>query len=224
MDDKELVIEFPFKGVDVSRGLFDQREGTSPFAVNVRGTEDGNRARGSTRPGLSPYIGGPGSTEQVEGFHLIQSLSAIVTASQAATFSSNFIIINFDVHYSESNNPPVRDSPLLSVPITWYENTKPNPTIVTNQIIGTPDGGGTGKGTAKFKISTDLVNVTLQCTFISAGFPPVGADYFYAGKPKTFTLTQLASTFFAPSGHFSDSWTVVSGSFIGNYFFNVYRP
>lgn len=223
MEERQLELVFPFFGVDISQGPSDQRPGTSPLGINVRGFTTDLRKRGGSRPGLNPWFG-KGSTEQVNGFHPVQSLSCVVWATQQATLSSTFIIVNFDIHYSESNNPPVRDSPLTSNPVTWYKDTKPIRTFTTEQVIGIPDGGGTGKGTAKFTISTDGTTVTLVCEFISAGFPPVGSDYFYSGNGKTFTMTQAASSFFAPGGHLSSNWTVIAGSFIGNYFFNVYKP
>lgn len=224
MNEETRLVRFPFFGVDMSNAPSEQRPGTAPLGINVRAYGTDGRKRGGSRAGLAPWFG-RGNTDQVAGYHPIQSLSAIVTCDQGATFQSNFIIVNIDIHYSESDSPPPRDSPVTSNPITWYQETKPNPTLVTEPVVGAPDGGGTGRGTAKFKISTDGTTVTLVCTFISAGFPPVGADYFYSGNTKVFTMTQAASTFFNPSiGGLSSNWTVVSGPFIGNYFFNCYYP
>lgn len=217
MEEETRLVRFPFFGVDMSNAPSEQRPGTAPLGINVRAYDTGGRKRGGSRAGLSPWFG-RGSTDQVSGYHPIQSLSAIVTCDQGATFQSNFIIVNIDIHYSESDSPPPRDSPVTSNPITWYQETKPNPTLVTEPVVGAPDGGGTGRGTAKFKISTDGTTVTLVCTFMSAGFP---GPYFYSGNPETFTLTQLASLFFTGS-LLSSNWTVVSGSFIGNYFFVCY--
>jgi len=221
MDKEERIIAFPFKGIDVSRGIFDQREGTSPFAVNVRGYGPDGRLRGGTRPGLTPLFGA-GSTEQVEGFHLIQSLSVIVTASQGATFSSNFITVNLDIHYSETDHPPARDSPITSNHIAWYENTKPTRRFTTEPVVGVPDGGGTGRGTASWKFSTDGTNVTLVSTFESAGFP---GPYAHSDAGPIQTQMKLNTLFFNPvTSGLSGSWTVISGSFIGNLFWNFYYP
>jgi len=221
MDKEPRIVTFPLFGLDVSQGPFVQRAGTSPLAINVRAYDVGLRRRGGSRPGLTPFFGA-GSTEQVNGFNKIQSLSCIVTADQAATFDSQSLIVNFDVHYSESDNPPPRDSPITSNALTWYRNTSPTREYVTEPVVGTPDGGGTGRGTARFKISTDGVDVILDCSFISAGFP---GPYVPSGNPIDFTMTQAAATFFNPMiGGMSSNWTVVSGSFIGNYFFNCYYP
>lgn len=221
MDAETREIDFPYNGIDLSRGLNDQREGTSPFAVNVRGYGVDGRLRGGCRPGLTPYFG-PNTVDQVAGFFRIQSLSAIVTASQGATFSSNKVILTLRMDYSEANSPPARDAPQKEVPITWYEGTKPNVTGVTNVIVGTPDGGGTGQGTAKFKIETDGVTVTLTATFVSAGFP---GPYFYSGPEQVQTITQTFAQFFNPAiSKLAGSWTVVAGSFIAVYPFNVFWP
>jgi hypothetical protein len=83
-DKKTLKLTFPTGGIDMSNGYQRQKPGTSPQAVNVRGFDAGtNRLRGGTRPGLSPFFG-MGSTEQVEGFHLVQSLSCIVWVDPGA--------------------------------------------------------------------------------------------------------------------------------------------
>lgn len=82
---KVVMIRFPLGGIDMSRGFNQQKPGTSPLAVNVRGFDAGtNRLRGGSRPGLTPFFG-KGSTEQVNGFHVIQSLSCIVWVSEDAT-------------------------------------------------------------------------------------------------------------------------------------------
>lgn len=221
MDGNVQIVNFPTFGIDLSQGQFDQRPGTSPLAVNVRAVDTSQRLRGGSRPGLTPFFG-RGDASQVSGFNRIQSLSTIVRCDQGATFNSNFILIRNDVNYSETDHPPARDSPLTSNAITWYENTQPNKTFVTEPIVGVPDGGGTGRGTARFKISTDGFTVSLLCTFVSAGFP---GPYFFSGHGGTFTLTQSAALFFNPvTSKLSSNWTVVSGSFIGNYFFNCYFP
>lgn len=221
MDGNVQIVNFPTFGIDLSQGQFDQRPGTSPLAVNVRAVDTSQRLRGGSRPGLTPFFG-RGDASQVSGFNRIQSLSTIVRCDQGATFNSNFILITIRKGYSETDHPPARDAPILEQVVTWYENTKPNVTGVTGTVVGTPDGGGTGKGTATFKISTDGITVTLVATFQSAGFP---GPYFYAGPGQVQTLTQAAALFFNPvTSALAGSWTVVSGSFIAIYGFNVFYP
>lgn len=82
--EKTVEIRFPLGGIDLSMGYTMQRPGTTPVAINVRGYDSGtNRLRGGTRPGLTPFFG-KGSTSQVAGFHLIQSLTCIVWVSPSA--------------------------------------------------------------------------------------------------------------------------------------------
>lgn len=81
---KTIELRFPTGGIDLSMGYTMQRPGTSPRAINVRGFDSGSqRLRGGSRPGLTPFFG-KGSTEQVTGFHLIQSLTCIVWVSPTA--------------------------------------------------------------------------------------------------------------------------------------------
>lgn len=220
MDKENEVIGFPFKGIDLSRGLFDQREGTSPFAVNVRGYDVTGRLRGGTRPGITPFLGA-GSTLQVAGFNKIQSLSVVVTASPDATFSSQKVILTLRMDYNEANNPPARDAPTVEIPVNWYEGTTPTFTGTTGIVVGTPDTpGGRGFGVATFKISTDGTTVTLVATFQSAGFD---GPYFYSGPGQVQTLTQSFAQFFNPAiSRLASNWTVVTGGNIGNYIFNCF--
>jgi len=83
-DKKTLRIVFPLGGIDLSRGFQQQKPGTTPKGINVRGFDAGtNRMRGGSRPGLTPVLG-VGSTDQVAGFFRIQSLSVIVWVSESA--------------------------------------------------------------------------------------------------------------------------------------------
>lgn len=77
-------LRFPLKGIDTGTAYHKQPPETTPTAINVRAYDSGtNRARGGSRAGLNPFFGA-GSTEQVSGFHRIQSLSCIVTADPSA--------------------------------------------------------------------------------------------------------------------------------------------
>lgn len=77
-------VRFPTGGIDLSQAFTQQKPGTTPVAINVRAFDAGtNRLRGGTRPGLTPFLGA-GSTEQVSGFHPIQSLTCIVWVSASA--------------------------------------------------------------------------------------------------------------------------------------------
>lgn len=218
--EKETELLFPQFGVDVSLPAFDQRPGTTREALNVRAYDAAtDRLRGGSRAGLTPFLGS-GSTEQVSGLNLVQSLSCVVTASQDATFQNTYVPLTLSIFYSETDNPPSRDSPVSDLPKRWYENTRPTYIGVTDPVVGTPDGGGTGKGTAKFHIETDGVTVTLTATFVSAGFP---GPYFYSGPGQVQTVTQSFSNFFDPMiSQLSSSWTVVSGSFVAVYIFNLF--
>lgn len=81
---KTIDLRFPLGGIDLSMGYTMQRPGTSPRAINVRGFDAGTqRLRGGSRPGLRPFLG-KGSTAQVAGFHLIQSLTTIVWVNPSA--------------------------------------------------------------------------------------------------------------------------------------------
>jgi len=83
-DRKTISIKFPLGGINLSRGFQAQPPGTTMQGINVRGFDAGtNRMRGGTRPGLTPFCGA-GSTEQVNGFHLVQSLTCIVWVSPDA--------------------------------------------------------------------------------------------------------------------------------------------
>lgn len=83
-DKKPMRIIFPLGGIDLSRGFQQQKPGTTPVGINVRGFDAAtNRMRGGTRPGLTPFLGA-GSTAQVAGFSVVQSLSCIVWVSEAA--------------------------------------------------------------------------------------------------------------------------------------------
>lgn len=221
MEEQQLDLTFPFFGVDLSQGQFNQRPGTTPLGINVRSYDTNNRKRGGTRPGLTPYFG-RGDTAQVAGFHKIQSLTPVVWCSQAATFNSAFVLITLRMDYNEADHPPARDAPTIEESITWYEKTSPNVTGVTGIVVGIPDGGGTGKGTASFKVSQDGVNVTLLATFISAGFP---GPYAHSDAGPIQTITQSEALFFNPvTSRLAGNWTVVAGSFIANYIFNVFFP
>lgn len=213
-------IEFPQLGLDTSLPAFDQRPNTSPLATNVRAYDAGtDRLRGGSRAGLTPFLG-IGSTSQVSGFSLIQSLSCIVYASQAATFNNAFVPLTLRLGYSETDSPPARDAPTIEVPEKWFEDTKPTFDGITGVVVGTPDGGGSGQGEATFNISTDGTTVTLVAKFISAGFP---GPYAYSGPLQTQTVTQSFTNFFNPAiSQLASSWTVVSGSFIAVYGFNLF--
>lgn len=81
---KTITIRFPMGGIDLSLGYNAQRPGTTPRGINVRTFDSGtNRARGGSRPGLTPFLGA-GSTEQVQLFNPIQSLTCIVWVSEDA--------------------------------------------------------------------------------------------------------------------------------------------
>lgn len=216
--EKELL--FPTFGVDVSVPAFDQRPNTTQLATNVRAYDAAtDRLRGGSRAGLTPFLGST-STEQVSGTNLIQSLSCVVTASQAATFQTTYVPLTLRLDYSETDSPPVRNAPQLEVAERWYQDTRPTFTGITGVIVGTPDGGGTGQGTATFKISTDGVTVTLTATFISAGFT---GPYSYSGPAQVQTITQSFANFFNPAiSQLAGSWTVVNAPFVAVYPFNLF--
>lgn len=220
MEEQQLDLEFPFFGVDISQGPFVQRPGTSPLGVNVRGYATDFRKRGGSRPGLNPWFGA-GSTEQVEGFAKIQSLSSIVWVTPAATFNSAAVQVIGIIDYAETDHPPARSAPSLMKSITWYEGTSPNRTIVTGVVVGTPDGGGTGQGTAKFLIQLVGSNVVITGTFISAGFPPPVGGYAFVGHPETFSIQRPTSSFFS-GGVLNDFWTVADfvHGFVAQYSFS----
>lgn len=72
---KPIPLEFPGKGIDVTREYQLQPPGTTPDALNVRSRDSiAQRNRGGSRPGYSPYI------PQIipEGAVLIQHLNFIV--------------------------------------------------------------------------------------------------------------------------------------------------
>ena len=78
-------MKFPLNGINTSEGFMKQPFRTAASGVNVRGFDAStNKARGGSRAGLTPFIGGAGSTIQVNGFNLVQSLSVIVTADPGA--------------------------------------------------------------------------------------------------------------------------------------------
>lgn len=216
----QVELPFPILGLDITKTGFDQRNGTSPLAVNVRGYDRTGRLRGSSRPGLNPWFGA-GSKVQVNGFNPIQHLAVVVTATQLATFNASVLSpLQATVNYSESDHPPPRNAPQIVVPNSWIEMQQPTLTIVTAVVVGTPDGGGTGQGTATFKFSTDGTTVTIVGTFVSAGFPPPVGGYFYAGPPQVVTKTISQSSFFPPgTGFVAFTWTVVDfdHGYIGNY-------
>lgn len=201
-----------------------QRPRTTTVGNNVRSFDALTlRMRGGSRGGLTPFFGA-GSTQQVAGTFLVQHLNTIVTVSRAALNppNNNFVTLTMRLNYSEVNSPPARDAPQLEQPIKWYEGTAPTYKGVTNVIVGTPDGGGTGQGTADFTIETDFVNVTLTASFVSAGFP---GPYFYSGAGQVQTKTQTFAQFFNPAiSQLTGSWTVVAGSFIAVYVFNIFYP
>ncbi len=220
--EKMRSLQFPIYGLDTSKPLFDQRPGTCPQAINVRAYDSvTDRQRGGSRGGLNPFFGA-GSVAQVSGANRIQSLSCVVTASQGATFeNATYGSLSLKLDYSESDSPPPRNAPTLTFPEVWYQNSNgASFTGVTGVIVGTPDGGGTGKGTATFKATTDGTTVTLVATFVSAGFP---GPYFYSGPGQVQTLTQTNVNFFNPAvSKIAGQWTVVAGSFIGNYEFDFF--
>lgn len=77
-------LRFPLQGINTSEAYAKQPQGTTVIAVNCRAFDSGkNQLRGGSRAGLTPFFGA-GSTSQVSGFHLIQSISVIVTASESA--------------------------------------------------------------------------------------------------------------------------------------------
>jgi hypothetical protein len=75
-------LRFPLKGINTSTSYHKQPEETTPSAINVWAFDSGtDRARGGSRAGLGQFIG---TNQQVDGTHLIQSLSCIVTADSNA--------------------------------------------------------------------------------------------------------------------------------------------
>lgn len=83
-DETFVDMRFPLLGINTSNAYLKQPKDTTPAAVNVRAFDGStNKARGGSRCGLTPFLG-RGSTAQVSGFHQIQSLSVIVTASESA--------------------------------------------------------------------------------------------------------------------------------------------
>jgi hypothetical protein len=83
-DETFVDFRFPLLGINTSMAYLKQPANTTPAAVNVRAFDGStNKARGGSRCGLTPILG-RGSTAQVSGFHLIQSLTCIVTASASA--------------------------------------------------------------------------------------------------------------------------------------------
>lgn len=207
MEEQQIDLEFPFRGIDISQGPFVQRPGTSPLGVNVRGYATDFRKRGGSRPGLSPWFG-KGSTEQVAGFHKIQSLSAIVWVTQAATFNSAAVQVIGTIDYSETDHPPSRDAPQVTKTLTWYEGTTPNREVLSGTVVGIPDGGGTGDGLARFKIQIVGSNVVITGTLIRVGFPPPVGGYAFVGNPETFSIQRPTSSFFS-GGVLNSFWSVV---------------
>lgn len=215
MEKQQIEILFPFRGVDISQGPDQQRPGTTPLGINVRGYSTDFRRRGGSRPGLNPWFG-KGSTVQVNGFSKVQSLTCIVWTTQAATFNSSAVQVIGTVDYSEVNNPPSRDAPSLTKSITWYDLTVPTREILSGTVVGVPDDGGTGNGLARFKIELVGADVVITATFIRAGF--VG-PYAFIGHPQTFSLSRPASSFFS-GGVLNSFWTVSRGSFAAQYSFS----
>jgi len=83
-DEVFVDMRFPLLGLNTSMAYLKQPANTTPAAVNVRAFDGStNKARGGSRQGLTPILG-RGSTAQVSGYHLIQSISVIVTASASA--------------------------------------------------------------------------------------------------------------------------------------------
>lgn len=217
---RDIELAFPFFGVEVARKGFNQRPGTTPLGVNVRGYDTSLRHRGGTRPGLTPFLG-RGSTAQVNNFNPIQHLACIVTTDLGAIVGNTFSLLTVRMNYSETDSPPARNAPQVETPLKWFTDTKPTFPGVSG-VLSPPDGGGTGQGTCSFKLSTDGTTVSLTATFISAGF---AGPYFYAGNPQVFTVTQSNANFFNPAvSQIASNWTVVSGSFIGTLIFNVFFP
>lgn len=219
--DEQGAFHFPFQGIELSTGLNAQRPGTTPVGQNVRAQDAlALRIGGGSRPGLSSLLGG---TTQVSGFNLVQHLNQIVWVSRNALSPGNtFVPIHLKINYSETDNPPARNAPQVIYDEQWFIDTAPNFFNVKSGVLSPPDGGGTGQGTASFKIGSDGVTVTLTCSFVSAGFP---GPYLYSGNPQSFTLTQSNALFFNPAtSQIASNWTVVDtvNGFIGNYFFDVF--
>lgn len=215
MEQKQIELVFPFRGVDISQGPDEQRPGTTPLGINVRGYTTDFRKRGGSRPGLNPWFG-QGSTVQVNGFAKVQSLTCIVWTTQAATFNSDAVQVIGTVDYSEVNNPPSRDAPTVTKSITWYDLTVPTREILSGVVVGVPDDGGTGDGLARFKIELVGSDVVITGTFIRAGFT---GPYFYAGHGQTFSVSRPASSFFS-GGVLNSFWTVSRGPFAAQYSFS----
>jgi hypothetical protein len=212
---------FPLQGIDLSQGRDFQRPGTTPTGNNVRSYDAYTlRKRGGTRQGLTPIFG-TGSTQQVAGTFLVQHLNQITWVTRAALINGNlYVPIKIRVDYSESDRPPARNAPTLVYSEKWYIETSPNFLGTKSGVLSPPDGGGTGQGTADFQISSDGTTVTLVATFESAGFP---GPYFYSGAGQVQTLTETNANFFTPSlSKIASTWTVVAGSFIGNYTFDCF--
>ena len=84
---KPIPLDFPGKGIDVTREFQLQPPGTTPDALNVRSRDSiAQRNRGGSRPGYSPYI------PQIipEGAVLIQHLNFIVDPTTDA-LPQNFL-------------------------------------------------------------------------------------------------------------------------------------
>lgn len=212
MPEQEVSLKFPFQGIDNSKGYTRQPPETTQDGVNVRAYDAGtDRRRGGSRAGLTPFLGA-GSTVQVSGFNRIQSLSSIVTASQNATFAKVLVTAHSTMDYAETDSPPIRVAPEIILADDWFEGTSPTFTLVSGVVVGSPDGGGTGQGTASFRLSTDGTTVTIVGTFLSAGFPPApDPDYFYSGPAKVVTHTIPQASFFPPgTGFVAFTWTVVN--------------
>lgn len=203
--EKYRSIQFPIYGLDVSQPAFDQRPGTAPVAINVRACDSATgRERGGSRAGLSPFFGA-GSTVQVSGTNRIQSLSSIVTADLVATGTA-FVPVNVVVNYQEVDHPPSRDAPEGRPTYKWFDGTNPRLVVISNVVVGTPDGGGTGQGTASFVFSTDGTTIFVTGTLESAGFP--GPYFISQGQVQNKTVA--ASFFFNSPGFLAFNWTPVN--------------
>lgn len=83
-DEAFFDLRFPLAGIVTSFAFTKQPPGTTVSAINTRAYDGStNQLRGGSRMGLTPFLG-EGSTTQVSGTHLIQSLTCVVTASASA--------------------------------------------------------------------------------------------------------------------------------------------
>lgn len=89
-NEKYAELEFPLSGIDVTAEFQEQKPGTTPEAINVRGFDPiARRARGGSRPGIAHFA--PNAVPANTSLDMIIQHLAVIVDPHATALPQNFV-------------------------------------------------------------------------------------------------------------------------------------